>query len=316
MSTSAPVTSLSTSTAGFPKRLLPEGQRIVLILAGLIGSGKSTFAQALEQYFPEVRRCSQDELGDRRSVESLARRSLQDGMSVCIDRTNFDESQRAIWINIAREFPRVQPWVIVFDTPYEICTARIKERTGHPTITSPELGIQVLERFRSQYRPPAPHEGYTRILRLRPADCPDSGYSEADVRHVMRRLRESQEVPHAVRPYGAHFHGGGLQRGGGSQHGGGVQRGSYHRGSSNQQQGFYPRGGLSYRGGSYARGGYLGDNMRQTTLPWARRGGEASGTSSGSGYMHASDVRRSGYDQPQEGPRPGYDRTQEGSWRR
>lgn len=40
---------------------------------------------------PRFRRCNQDELGDRRSVEALARRSLREGLSVCIDRTNFDE---------------------------------------------------------------------------------------------------------------------------------------------------------------------------------------------------------------------------------
>ncbi|OSD02627.1 P-loop containing nucleoside triphosphate hydrolase protein [Trametes coccinea BRFM310] len=177
-----------------------DHHQIVLILVGLVGSGKSTFAQALERYCPEFVRCSQDDLGDRRSVEVLARRSLREGRSVCIDRTNFDESQRATWINIAREFPRVEPWVIVFDTPYEICAARITERTGHPTITSPELGMQVLQRFQSQYRPPASHEGHTRILYLKPSDCPDNGYSEADVREVLRRLRESPEVVQSAPP--------------------------------------------------------------------------------------------------------------------
>ena len=54
-------------------------------------SMKSTFAQALENHYPKFRRCNQDDLGDRRSVEVLARRSLQEGLSVCIDRGNFDE---------------------------------------------------------------------------------------------------------------------------------------------------------------------------------------------------------------------------------
>ncbi|KAI0646648.1 AAA domain-containing protein [Trametes meyenii] len=312
MSTPVPATCIDTSPASFPEPLLRGGQNIVLILVGLIGSGKSTFAQALEQYFPEVRRCSQDDLGDRRSVESLARRSLRNGLSVCIDRTNFDESQRATWISLAREYSPVQPWIIVFDTPYEICAARIEERAGHPTITSPELGIQVLKRFQSQYQPPMPHEGYTRILHLKPADCPDSGYSEADVREVMRRLCESSEVVQAAHP-DVPVHSGQYQRGGGLQHGGRFRRGGYHRGSSNPQRGFHSRG-PSYRSGSYVRGGRRGDDMRQTTLPWARRGGEASGTSE-SGYMHASDARRSGY-QPERGSMSNHDRTQESSWRR
>ena len=103
---------------------------------------QSTFAQALERHFPQFRRCNQDELGDRRSVEALTQQSLREGLSVVIDRTNFDErcarflwwryivlnvclllrldSQRATWIRIARSVPGTLVWVIVFDTPYEV----------------------------------------------------------------------------------------------------------------------------------------------------------------------------------------------------
>ncbi|KAI9061613.1 P-loop containing nucleoside triphosphate hydrolase protein [Trametes sanguinea] len=266
----------------------PDHHQIVLILVGLIGSGKSTFAQALEQYCPEFVRCSQDDLGDRRSVEALARRSLREGRSVCIDRTNFDESQRATWINIAREHPRAEPWVIVFDTPYEICAARIAERTGHPTITSPELGMQVLQRFQSQYRPPAPHEGHARILYLKPSDCPDNRYSEADVREVLRRLRESPEVVQSA----PHF----------------AQGNGYNRGSPLARGGLRPRGRGDFFPRTYSR-----PDVRQTTLPWARENGGPSGESSGLNgpYDHAFSARRSDY-QAREGNQ---DRTQD-DWRR
>lgn len=89
-----------------------DGQ-VVLILCGLVGSGKvcytwnylvdaalnvftlqSTFATQLQEHFPKFQRCNQDELGDRRQVERLARDSLERGLSVCIDRTNFD----AAWV--------------------------------------------------------------------------------------------------------------------------------------------------------------------------------------------------------------------------
>lgn len=95
--------------------------QIVLVLVGLIASGKvsqicfvmaevsatdrftpnrlhfrplmqSTFATALEEHVPHFRRCNQDELGSRQSVERLARQTLGRGLSVCIDRTNFDET--------------------------------------------------------------------------------------------------------------------------------------------------------------------------------------------------------------------------------
>lgn len=85
------------------------------------------------------RRCNQDDLGDRRSVETLARQTLELGLSACIDRTNFDAQwvhngqlcepqlnqsiparQRAHWIRIARDFS-VPVWVLVFDTPVQVC---------------------------------------------------------------------------------------------------------------------------------------------------------------------------------------------------
>ncbi|EIN06113.1 P-loop containing nucleoside triphosphate hydrolase protein [Punctularia strigosozonata HHB-11173 SS5] len=141
---------------------------MVLILVGLIGSGKSTFAEALQRELPSFVRCSQDELGNRKKVEQLARESLAQGRSVCIDRTNMDAQQRSTWIAIARE-NRVEPWVLYFDTPYDSCQQRIRTRTDHPTITDPAQGLSVLARFRNTYEPPNPREGYTRYLALSPS---------------------------------------------------------------------------------------------------------------------------------------------------
>ena len=71
----------------------------------------------------------------------MARDALNHGLSVCIDRQNFDarcvlrpalsqlwphsahltpHRQRATWIDIAGEFPGTVVHVIVFDTPYEV----------------------------------------------------------------------------------------------------------------------------------------------------------------------------------------------------
>jgi len=51
---------------------------------------QSTFAEQLEHHYPHFRRCNQDDLGDRRQVERMAREALARGQSVCIDRTNFN----------------------------------------------------------------------------------------------------------------------------------------------------------------------------------------------------------------------------------
>jgi len=168
---------------------------IVLVLVGLIASGKSTFAQALEHHFPKYRRCNQDDLGNRRLVENLVRKTLSEGLSVCVDRTNFDAQQRSHWINIAREFPGTSVWVIVFDTPYETCATRLRARTCHPTIKSAEDGLSILARFASDLRLPTPDEGYERIIRLTLEDQPLSPeYSHDQVAAILQRLRDSPPV--------------------------------------------------------------------------------------------------------------------------
>ncbi|GLB41709.1 putative AAA domain containing protein [Lyophyllum shimeji] len=165
--------------------------RVVLILCGLVASGKSTFAEQLERHFPKFRRCNQDDLGDRRQVERLARESLASGQSVCIDRTNFNAAQRSYWIEIAREFPGTSIWVIVFDTPYEICAARLQSRTSHPTIKNPEHGLYVLSRFAADFELPSSQEGYDRIIFLKPADHTSPVYSRSEIAAILRRVHDS-----------------------------------------------------------------------------------------------------------------------------
>lgn len=190
MSTSLPDNLSEGST---PIEFKIQGQ-IVLILCGLIASGKSTFAEALQHYYPEFRRCNQDDLGDRRSVEQLARKTLREGHSVCIDRTNFNAAQRSYWIQIAHEFPETVVWVIVFDTPYEICAARLQMRSSHPTIKTPEQGLSVLSRFAADFRQPVGDEGYQRILYVKPSDHPSSVYSRSDIAVILQRVQDSPSV--------------------------------------------------------------------------------------------------------------------------
>ncbi|KAF8998552.1 AAA domain-containing protein [Cyathus striatus] len=178
-------------------------EKIVLILCGLIASGKSTFAENLQTHFPQFRRCSQDDLGDRRRVETLARESLDLGLSVCIDRTNFNASQRSHWIEIAREFPGTLVWVIVFDTPYETCAARLQGRTSHPTIKTFDQGLSVLSRFSADFRRPHPREGYDRILYIKPSEHPSPVYTRTDISAILHRVRDSSPV-HWNNASGAH----------------------------------------------------------------------------------------------------------------
>lgn len=164
-------------------------EKIVLILCGLIGSGKSTFAKALQDHFPSFVRCNQDELGTRRDVEDLVHGTLNKGLSVCVDRTNVDENQRRTWVSLGRRYPGTQIWALVFDTPYDICVARLMTRTDHPTITSPELGLEVLSRFAREFQPPTEGEGFDRILFLQPN--PSGTYTRDDLLAVLNSIRAS-----------------------------------------------------------------------------------------------------------------------------
>ncbi|OCH88384.1 P-loop containing nucleoside triphosphate hydrolase protein [Obba rivulosa] len=234
--------------------------QVVLLLVGFIGSGKSTFAQALEQHFPRFRRCNQDDLGDRRRVEATARQALSQGLSVCIDRTNIDVGQRKTWINIAREFPETQVWVIVFDTPYEVCMERLRERTNHPTIRTPEHGYSILARFRNQYEPPVPWEGHSRLIKLKPSDHPSATYTAEDISAILRRLQASKLEPAPYAPIDSYFVPG-------NRRGGSTSSGFHGHGSPGDSR------GNGYRGGSITRGHGTGRWNRRGTAPHRGRDG-------------------------------------------
>lgn len=216
----------------------------MLILVGLVASGKSTFAEALERHFPRFRRCNQDDLGNRQLVEELAHQTLQEGLSPCIDRTNFNAIQRSYWTNIARSFPRTTISIIVFDTPYHVCASRLQHRTSHPTINDAQQGLAILARFASQFRPPSHDEDYDHILYLKPSDLPSPEYTRDDISSILSRLRASAgQTGRAVQPHITSYFGtrgshsisrGGPTRGYRALHG---DRGSRRR--SSQSRAFY-----------------------------------------------------------------------------
>ncbi|KIM34505.1 hypothetical protein M408DRAFT_325891 [Serendipita vermifera MAFF 305830] len=145
----------------------PQGQ-VLIILVGLIGSGKTTFSKAVEAYFPLFERRNQDELKDRKRVERLVIKSLSDGRSAIVDRTNIDSRQRKIWIDIARRFNGVSVWVITMNTPYKVCAERLRTRIDHPTIKSFGVAQSVLNRFKSEFETPSLLEDFDRMYDLEP----------------------------------------------------------------------------------------------------------------------------------------------------
>ncbi|KAF9438341.1 hypothetical protein BGZ76_008483 [Entomortierella beljakovae] len=173
----------------------------VLILVGPPGSGKSTFAKALTKCFPEFVRINQDDLGDRMACEDLAISTLQGNnrtQSVVIDRCNFDQDQRKVWIDIAKKYEVSDIDVIIMDTEYYHCKKRIYSRTNHPTQVEGANGIDVLHKFLDMMTLPTHFEGITRIMRLEPQ--PEPEYTEEAVKEIMQRLNSIEEPKNLQAP--------------------------------------------------------------------------------------------------------------------
>ncbi|KAG0322188.1 hypothetical protein BGZ97_008340 [Linnemannia gamsii] len=173
----------------------------VVLLVGPPGSGKSTFAKALTKVFPNFVRINQDDLGDRQACEELTMSALQAKnrtQSVVIDRCNFDQDQRKVWINIARQLSISEIDVIIMDTEFYHCKKRILARSNHPTQVEGAQGVDILYKFMEMLTLPTYFEGFTRIMRLEPQ--PTEEYSEEAVKEIMDRLSKVEKPENLQAP--------------------------------------------------------------------------------------------------------------------
>lgn len=96
-----------------------------------VGSGKSTFAQAVVQNSQSSwRRVNQDSLGSRKQCMSVAKQSLTASTSVIIDRMNFDTDQRGHWVKLAADF-HSPCYALCLHYPADICATRGADRLHH-----------------------------------------------------------------------------------------------------------------------------------------------------------------------------------------
>ncbi|TIB21796.1 hypothetical protein E3P89_02478 [Wallemia ichthyophaga] len=128
------------------------GMTVLLILVGVVGSGKSTLSKAIERHIPNWVRANQDDLKDRRSVEKLVRQTLSTGLNVIVDRTNIDIKQRSHWTRIAAEFGAVTQ-SLSLEVSYQVCKDRLTTRQDHPTIADPVEAIKILNMFGNRKQP-------------------------------------------------------------------------------------------------------------------------------------------------------------------
>lgn len=137
----------------------------VILLCGLPGSGKSTFAKLLlERGGDAWQRISQDELGSRQECERLMQEALTTypPRHVVIDRCNVDCGQRAFWIGAAARANAYPVGIVVFSVSMDECIRRVQRRgPDHPTLveSSDSDIVKVITSFASKWQNPSAAEG-------------------------------------------------------------------------------------------------------------------------------------------------------------
>jgi predicted kinase len=120
---------------------------LTLLSCCSVGSGKSTFAQAVVQNSPSSWcRINQDSLKSRKRCESVAKQSLAARSNVIIDRTNCDAAQRAHWVKIAAQF-RSPCFALCFKYPVDVCASRGAARVHHEGGVSGNMAKQLTARL-------------------------------------------------------------------------------------------------------------------------------------------------------------------------
>ena len=162
----------------------------LIMLVGLPGSGKSTFASALTASNEAFVRISQDECrGSRRDCEGefhMAIQKQRKGSSghrcVILDRCNSTKEDRKQWLDLLsdsgpssqKEEGKTKRGVVAvfFDLEPRTCIERIMQREGHPTLP-PERGAKAVASFSKSLEPPLPLEGFQRVHHIKSEDEAD-----------------------------------------------------------------------------------------------------------------------------------------------
>ncbi len=141
-----------------------SSQQRVIVLVGIAGSGKSSYARDSAISSDEIRRLLRDDPTDQtihrivfRTMRDLLRRRLELGMPVTyIDATNLTRRERRPYIKIASDYDAAAE-AIYFDTPLESCLERNRTRER-------KVPEEVLCMMAAKLQPPTTSEGFTTVV--------------------------------------------------------------------------------------------------------------------------------------------------------
>ena len=168
---------------------------LVLLLSGLVGAGKSTFAaQLTSSSASRWRRVCQDcagshgKPGSRSDVMQAALLSLRDGYHVVVDRTHLTVDQRKPFIALATALGcRVH--AVELAIPLDVCVQRILKRTNHEGGVEGQSGVGVAHRMRAgkDNSSPSARESFTEVTRCK---------TDADVARCAQRYATLPPASH------------------------------------------------------------------------------------------------------------------------
>eukprot|EP00405_Crypthecodinium_cohnii_P010526 CAMPEP_0206430020 /NCGR_PEP_ID=MMETSP0324_2-20121206/6574_1 /ASSEMBLY_ACC=CAM_ASM_000836 /TAXON_ID=2866 /ORGANISM="Crypthecodinium cohnii, Strain Seligo" /LENGTH=1105 /DNA_ID=CAMNT_0053895785 /DNA_START=60 /DNA_END=3378 /DNA_ORIENTATION=+ len=159
-----------------PSKKLPK----LVMMVGLIGSGKSTFAKVLESAAGYVR-INQDEQGRSGCEEALQKalkNSKKGDVRMVLDRCNLTKDERKQWREACGN-PKSEDIVcIFFNFNLEACKIQAAARTNHPTIKQGG-GARILDEEAKLLQPPDASEKFGKLIEVKT-------YSEAS--NVLKTL--------------------------------------------------------------------------------------------------------------------------------
>lgn len=172
----------------------------LILLVGIPGSGKTTYAEKYIKNNPNTVHLSSDKIraelwgneatqGDNNEVFSLMQTraidALNNGQSVVYDATNITRKDRSYIITLCPKFAKIECHVIW--APIEICIERdeARERT---------VGTDVIDRMLKRFHAPYYDEGIDEIKIIKPDDFNEYAYPYGNV--MMKAMKIPHDNPH------------------------------------------------------------------------------------------------------------------------